>query len=239
MQSVTNWLAALVVNTVLLLPAIPAKLLTNWGLLNAWILGVIVWGGLGWRGYSIVLVYFAAGTLITRVGFARKAARGIAEKRGGQRGPENVWGSAAVAAFCTLGYLVHPQPLWQLAYTASLATKLSDTTATEVGKAYGRTTFLITTLRPVPAGTEGAVSVEGTLAGIGGSLVIALCGLLVGFVDSWGFLWCLVAAFVATTCESLIGATIQQRGWLTNEMTNVLNTAIGALVAAALAIWTR
>jgi uncharacterized protein (TIGR00297 family) len=231
-----QWLIGLLVNTLLLIPAWPAKLLTPAGLASAWILGVLVWGTFGWQGYFVILVYFALGTLVTKLGFARKVALGIAEKRGGMRGPENVWGSALTGTVCAIGFLFLPHPLWQLAYTASLATKLSDTTASEVGKAFGKRTFLITTLRPVPPGTEGAVSLEGTLAGVLGSLVLALVGLAVGFVHPMGVLWCLVAAFVATTCESLIGATLQERGFLTNETVNIINTAIGALVAAGLGL---
>lgn len=231
-----SWLAALFVNTLLLIPAWPAQLLTPSGLASAWILGVLIWGVFGWQGYCVILVYFALGTLVTKLGFARKTALGIAEKRGGMRGPENVWGSALTATVCALGFLLLPNPLWQLAYTASLATKLSDTTASEVGKAYGKRTFLITTLLPVPPGTEGAVSLEGTLAGVGGSLVLALVGWTVGLLHPIGLLWCTIAAFVATTCESLIGATLQERGFLTNETVNIINTAIGALVAAALGL---
>ncbi|CAN0409503.1 unnamed protein product, partial [Ectocarpus sp. 13 AM-2016] len=40
-------------------------------------------------------------------------------------------------------------------------------------QAYGKHTFLITTFKPVPAGTEGAVSLEGTLAGVVGSVIIS------------------------------------------------------------------
>lgn len=231
-----DWLIALLINTLLGIAAYlaPVRLLTPGGLLNAWGLGVLVWGGLGPRGYLVILAYFGLGSLVTRLGFARKAAKGIAEARGGARGPANVWGSALVAALCTLGYLLVPDPAWLLAYTASLTTKLSDTTASEVGKAYGRSTFLITTLRPVPAGTEGAVSLEGTLAGIGGSLVLAGLGWWVGLIPAVGIFWCVIAAFVATTCESLIGATLQEQGYLTNETTNMLNTAIGAVVAVVL-----
>jgi uncharacterized membrane protein len=43
---------------------------------------------------------------------------------------------------------------------ASLATKLSDTFASEIGKAYGKTTFLITTLERVEPGTEGLCTTE-------------------------------------------------------------------------------
>ncbi|CAN0554328.1 unnamed protein product, partial [Ectocarpus sp. 8 AP-2014] len=40
-------------------------------------------------------------------------------------------------------------------------------------QAYGKHTFLITTFKPVAAGTEGAVSLEGTLAGVVGSIIIS------------------------------------------------------------------
>lgn len=59
---------------------------------------------------------------------------------------------------------------------ASLASKLSDTVSSEVGKAYGRTTYLATSFKVVPRGTEGAVSLEGTLAGLAAAVVFAAIG---------------------------------------------------------------
>lgn len=96
---------------------------------------------------------------MTKVKEREKEVAGIAEGRGGARGPENVWGSAATAALCAIAGSIWPtwQPYLAIAFVASLATKLSDTTASEIGKAYGKTTYLITTLRQVPRGTEGAV----------------------------------------------------------------------------------
>lgn len=69
-----------------------------------------------------------------------KEAAGIAEGRGGARGPENVWGSAATAAACALAAVGFPAqaPLLALGYVASLATKLSDTCGSEIGKAFGK-----------------------------------------------------------------------------------------------------
>ncbi|NJL44585.1 MAG: TIGR00297 family protein [Leptolyngbyaceae cyanobacterium SM2_3_12] len=244
------WLVGGVINTILLALAwgLPKKLLTPAGYLHAWVLGVLIWGAMGWHGYGVIMVYFLAGSAVTRLGMARKEAAGIAENRSGARGPENVWGSALTAAICALAIAVikgwgsdnliiitFGVPLLALAYVASLSTKLSDTTASEVGKAYGQRTFLITTLKPVPAGTEGAVSVEGTLAGFVGSAVIALVGWGVGLITPWGIGVCLIAAFLATTLESLIGATLQdQIPWLTNELVNVINTTLGALMAGVL-----
>lgn len=240
------WLVGALLNSGLLVLAwfAPKKLLTPSGYIHAWVLGVLIWGCLGWRGYTVVMVYFLVGSGVTRIGMARKQAAGIAEKRSGARGPENVWGSALVATLCALGIwtiraLIPTAALWVtllwLGYVSSFSTKLSDTTASEVGKAYGKRTFLITTLKPVPAGTEGAVSLEGTLAGVLGSAVIALVGWAVGIISPIGMGICLIAAFVATNAESLIGATLQTRwNWLTNEQVNIINTAIGALVAIGL-----
>ncbi|HEY9826680.1 MAG TPA: TIGR00297 family protein [Stenomitos sp.] len=236
-QTWNPWLLGILLNLGLGLLTWPVirKLLTPAGLLHAWILGVVVWATLGWPGYLVVAVYFIVGSGVTKIGMAEKEAAGIAEKRSGARGPENVWGSALVGTLCALGTLVLPtatHPLLALGYVASFSTKLSDTSASEIGKAYGKHTFLITTLKPVPRGTEGAVSLEGTLAGVVGSVAIALVGWLAGLISPLGIALCVLAAFVATNLESVIGATLQHRfAWLTNELVNVLNTLIGAAVA--------
>jgi len=230
------WLAGILLHTGLIAIAflLPKKLLTPAGYGNAWLLGVMIWLAFGWRGYATVLFYFFVGSAVTKIGMAEKEALGIAEARGGIRGPGNVWGSALTGALC--GLLAIAFPTWQallaLGFVASLSTKLSDTTATEIGKAYGKRTFLITTLSPVPKGTEGAVSLEGTLAGVLGSLALAAVAYAIGLVSLIGVAVCAIAAFVATTVESLIGATIEDRlSWLTHDLVNIINTTVGAIVA--------
>jgi uncharacterized protein (TIGR00297 family) len=245
----TPWLIGIGLNTVLLAIAYfaPKKLLTPAGYIHAWILGVILWGTLGWQGYAVMMFYFLVGSAVTRIGMAKKEAAGIAEKRSGARGPENVWGSALTGTICALvayalGFSESAEvlaviPLLLLGYVASLSTKLSDTSASEVGKAYGKHTFLITTLKPVPPGTEGAVSLEGTLAGVVASVAIALIGWAVNLINPLGVLLCVIAAFIATNLESVIGATLQSKfDWLTNEVVNILNTLIGAIAAILLAL---
>jgi uncharacterized protein (TIGR00297 family) len=250
-DSVNPWLFGIGLNTILLAVVwiIPKKLLTPSGVFHAWLLGILIWGTLGWQGYIIVAFYFLVGSYATRIGMAKKEAQGIAEKRSGARGPENVWGSALTAALCALGVGIIDSGIFAevetslirslllLGYVASFCTKLSDTCASEVGKAYGKSTFLITTLKPVPPGTEGAVSLEGTFAGLIASVVQALIGWAVGLIDVAGIFWCVLAAFIATNIESVIGATLQSRfSWLTNELVNILNTLIGSLVAILVAL---
>jgi uncharacterized protein (TIGR00297 family) len=243
-------LLAVSINTILAAIAwiLPKKLLTPTGLLHGWLLGVIIWGILGWQGYAVVMFYFLVGSAVTRIGIAEKEAAGIAEQRSGARGPENVWGSALTATLCALGILIcvlYGTPastrllirLLLLGYVASLSTKLADTCASEIGKAYGRRTFLITTLQAVPRGTEGAVSLEGTIAGVVASVAIAVLGWTIGLITPVGIGICVLSAFIATNLESVIGATLQTRlRWLTNEIVNILNTLIGAIAAMTLAL---
>ena len=152
------WAIAFTINAILLAIAFisPKKLLTPVGNINGAILGVLVWGTLGWRGYLIVILYFAVGSGLTFVRIEQKEAEGIAEERSGMRGAGNVWSSALTATICAIATLFYPliKQLFVLGYVASFCTKLADTTASEVGKAYGKTTYLITTLKPVPRGTE-------------------------------------------------------------------------------------
>ncbi|MFS8784257.1 DUF92 domain-containing protein, partial [Synechococcus sp. R6-7] len=186
-----------------------------------------------------VAAYFLIGTAVTKLGIRRKQAQGIAEKREGARGPENVWGSALTGAVCALGYAFFPHPLWWLGYSASFAAKLADTVSSEVGKAYGRKTFLITTFQSVPAGTEGAVSLEGSLAGV--AAAAGMAGLAWGIGGEWvgespfwlGICW--LAGILATLAESWMGVVLQPRlAWMTNEVVNSIQTTLAALLAVGL-----
>jgi len=173
---------------------------------------------------------------------------GIAEGRGGRRGPENVWGSAATALLCALASVpayaskMSRDPLfgitrnlYVLGFVSSLATKLADTFASEIGKAYGKTTFLITTFKKVEPGTEGAVSAEGTIAALIGGSILPCYALAIGLLNDFTSVGiATVAAFLATNAESFIGAFLQgKKGleWMTNEVVNFFNTVIGAGIA--------
>lgn len=234
-----HWALALLINALLIAVAQRLPLLTRAGWVHAGVLGTLLLGSLDWPGWWAVVLYLALGSLVTRLGFRRKHDQGLAEARGGRRGPENVWGSAATGAALALLSVVPSAPvlLLKLGFAASFSAKLADTFGSEIGKRWGRHTVLITTLQPVPPGTEGAISFEGTLASLLGSALMALVmqqlGLLQGPVS-----WLLVTTVgvIATLLESLIGAGLQQRfSWLSNELVNALQTLIAALLAMALA----
>ena len=85
------------------------------------------------------------GTAVTKLKIKQKEAQGVAEKRGGRRGPESVIGSSAAGCVCALLSIYHVggtafSELWRLGFVASFCTKLRDTVSSEIGKAFGRTT---------------------------------------------------------------------------------------------------
>jgi uncharacterized protein (TIGR00297 family) len=214
-----------------------SKALTPAGTAHAYALALLLYSTMGWRGWGVAVLYLGLGVAVTRVKMQLKEERGIAEGRGGRRGPENVWGSAWVGALCALLSLARPdlKSILHVGFVASFATKLSDTFASEIGKAYGRNTYLITTLRPVSPGTEGAVSMEGTLAGVVGSAFIAAFGYFTGMITKRGVISALIASFVATNIESVLGATLQGSApWITNEIVNAILILIGAVIGMAL-----
>jgi uncharacterized protein (TIGR00297 family) len=202
------------------------------------VIGTAITTGLGLRGLAVMVAFFVLGTAATRLGYANKARRGLAQERGGVRGWRHACANGAVPAALALLALVAPadtRALWVLAYAASVATAAADTCASEIGKAYGRRAVLITTLRPVAPGTEGAVSTEGTLGGLAGGALVAAAGVAAGLYG-WSFAaLAAAAALVGSVAESVVGAVSERRGWMGNDLLNALNTAIGALVAVLLA----
>ena len=229
------WIQALLLNTVLIAVAQRAPLLTPAGWVHAGALGTILWGCLGWRGWVAVVAYLVLGSLVTRVGLREKQERGLAEARGGRRGPENVWGSAATGASLALliGAGVAPRSLLLVGFSASFAAKLADTFGSEIGKRWGRRPVLITTLRSVPPGTEGAISLAGTLASAAGSVLMTLVMWQLQLLPSISVsLVVMLIGLLATLAESLLGALAQDRfRWLSNELVNALQTLLAAVMA--------
>ena len=202
----TTWATAFLLNGVLIALAQRLPLLTRAGWCHAGILGTVLWGCLGWQGWITVVIYLALGSLVTKVGFQHKQRQGLAEARGGRRSPANVWGSAAVGAVLALliGSGLGPEPLLLVGFSASFAAKLADTFGSEIGKRYGRTTVLITTLRRVAPGTEGAVSLEGTLASAVGSLLMTAVVVAVQLVPAGPVAWWVAASWILASSPTTV-----------------------------------
>jgi uncharacterized protein (TIGR00297 family) len=228
-------LIGLAINAVLAALAYAAKTVDLSGVIAGIFLGTAIYGFLDWRGFVLLLAFFVIGSGATKLGYRRKAAQNLAQEKGGRRGARHAFANAGVAAIAALFAAATPFQVYStLAFAGAFATAAADTASSEIGQLLGRRTFLLTNFKAVPRGTEGAVSLEGTLAGIVASLVLAVLGVLVGLYDWNGVLPVVLAAFIGTTFESIVGAALEKRQLLDNEALNFLNTLVGALAAAAL-----
>ena len=197
-------------------------------------IGVAVFVGMGWSGWIMLFATFLAAAITTRVGQRKKTTLGIAEGRGGRRGAGNAIANTGLAAFAALISVgVFRADLARLAMVAALVTAASDTVASEIGKAFGRTTWLVTTFRRVRPGTSGAVSLEGTAAGIVSAAVLASVAVWLGLMPSSSIALVVVAATIAALIEGALGATLEDRGILNNDALNFVNALIGAGLAVA------
>ncbi len=212
-------------------------IMTRNGWISAGALGTILWGCIGFFGWISVVIYLILGSLVTKVGFQYKQNIGIAEKRGGRRGPENVWGSAATGVIFAIMIKLNilNQSILEVAFAASFAAKLADTFGSEIGKRFGRNTFLITTLQKVKKGTEGGISLEGTFASLFGSCLMSYFMLLLGIISTKAdFFIVLISGFIATIAESIIGARYQEKYHLSNEFVNFIQTTLSSIISIVL-----
>lgn len=231
---------AVVANLVVATLGYAARTVSVSGAICGTVIGIVVFVAVGWQGWVLLLVTFIAASVATRIGRARKQLLGIGEERGGRRGAGNAIANTGVAAIAALlaGLDVHPGAA-RLAFVAALVAGGSDTIASEIGKACGRRTWSITTLRRVAPGTSGAMSLEGTTAGLLGAIGLAFVAVALGIVGSGPVALLVIAATAGALLESWLGATLEAPGILNNDMLNFINTATAAAVLLGFARWLR
>lgn len=190
-----------------------------------------------------LLLLFALTFGATRLGRERKARAGLAEDRKGRNAAQVLANLAAAALASFLGWWIahsyqhapdpgqsHTGIAGTLAMVAALAEATADTVSSEIGQAFGGTPRTVLTLRPVPAGTDGAMSWTGTTAGMIGAAILA-----VSAVPALGLTWAEAAVVWAAGVaglffDSLLGATAERRGWLGNDLVNFSSTAFSAVL---------
>ncbi len=194
-----------------------------------------LFAGAGPAGFAVLGVLFLLTWLSTRVGHHRKHELGLAEHVEG-RGGWQVSANLAVAAFGSILFGAAGNSSWLIAVVSALAEAATDTVASEIGQGRTRTARLITTWKVVPAGTDGGITLVGSLAGLAASLVIALTATFAGMIPRI-HIWIPVATgFTGMLADSILGDLCQRRGWINNETVNVCGTLIAAVLGFALAL---
>ena len=233
-------LVAVGVNAAVALAVALLRLVAPSGAVAGLVLGTVILAFGGWPAYALLWVFFLAGTAATRLGYRAKVARGVAQAESGRRGARHAIANCGVAAVILLvaGGRRDPLPAAVFAAVAgSFAAALADTLGTEVGSLAGRRPISLFSLAPVPAGTPGAVSWQGTAVGAAGALLVGALAWALGVVSPSLVPAIGLAGVAGSLAESALADLGGRRGFrLDHEFSNALNTLVGAAVAAEIAL---
>lgn len=238
MQSL--WAQGLLANALLIAASVRLRLLSRSGNAAGFVIGALIYGSLGWRGWVVLLAFFLGGTAATKFRFSDKQRMGVAQDGHGRRRWRHAWANAGTGVACALGVLAcegRGLPLQaealRWAFVGTFAAALSDTLSSEFGQLAGKAPRLITTGAIVPVGTDGGITLAGTLMGILGAALLSLLGRSIGLTPVRATLPLLMAGLAGNLLDSLLGATLERSGRLNNEGVNFINTLGGAALGYA------
>jgi uncharacterized protein (TIGR00297 family) len=201
------------------------------GVVITWLLFTSVGPG----AFAAVAAVFVLAFLTTRLGYGHKQFLGTAERRGG-RTASQVLANLGMAGICGVASVLTRRPeLWLLGLSAALAEAAADTVSSEYGQARATSAYLMTTWELVPAGTDGGISLPGTLAGSAASILLALICVAAGLVPRRWVAAVLAAGILGMFADSYLGAWLERRRRLNNDQVNFLSTVIAALLAVLIA----
>ena len=213
-----------------------ARTVSTSGAIGGAVIGTVIWIGAGWQGWLLLMLTFVLASVASRVGLRRKSLLNIAEESGGRRGVGNAIANTGVAAIAAIiastTYATEPA---LVGFVAALTAAGSDTIASEIGKAFGRRTYLVYPFGAVPPGTPGAVSMEGTIAGLAGAVALGAFGVSIGLSRPSVLVPIVAGAMIGAFVESALAATLEHRGILNNDALNFINTAVAVAAAVVLA----
>jgi uncharacterized protein (TIGR00297 family) len=218
---------------IILLVVYKLRKLTLAGTVIAGFIAISIYYGFVLPGITMLAAFFILATIATSFGKEQKKMfeeKAEPERRDAYQVLANGGVSGILGILNSfMPWLIYPCPLIVL-MAASLASATADTLSSELGTIYGKRFYNILTLKPEEKGKDGVISIEGTLIGVAGSATIAI---VYALFSGWsnGF-WVIIAAGTAGNLfDSLLGATLERRGYLKNDAVNFLNTLFAALVA--------
>ncbi|MGC8676442.1 MAG: DUF92 domain-containing protein [Candidatus Micrarchaeia archaeon] len=202
------------------------------GVISAIALGlaVLILGGAAGPYFLFALLLFLVlSAAVTELGRVKKQGIGQYEKsRGWRNVAANGTPALAIAAIYFANLSIHfaPYSLLIVAYASSIAAITADKFAHEIGIMDG-TPITLLTMKKAAKGTSGAVTALGTLAGLGGALIIGASVLLVYSSLAYALI-IMLAGFLGNVVDTLLGY-FEEHGFGNTHTSNLGCAIAGAL----------
>ena len=181
------------------------------------------------RIFWVLLLVFAVTLAATRAGRRRKQEMRMAEASAGRSA------SQVIANLGIAGVVVALAPTaWPLLALAALAEVAADTCSSEIGMAFPGATVLLTSWKRVAPGVDGAISLRGTAAAVTAATLVSSAAVLMKLVSGQHAMAVIYAGLIGTIVDSLLGALLERRGFLNNDVVNLLSSAASVAIMAAI-----
>lgn len=208
------------------------RAVTEGGALMGALVAFLLMNAAGLNALFPLIAVFVLTLLATRWRADRKRILGVGERRGGRKASQ-VLANLGAAGMCALAAAYYPRESATLmtGAMAVLAEAAADTVSSEAGQAMASQPRLIVGFKPVPIGTNGAISAEGSTAGFLAACVVAWTGALAGVIP-WR--WAPIVAATGTAgmlFDSILGATLENRDKMGNDSVNFVSTVFAADLA--------
>jgi uncharacterized protein (TIGR00297 family) len=212
--------------------ALRLRSVTLGGAIAGSLVSIAIYLGYSAGGFAALATVFVLTAVATRIGFSRKQRFGTAEDQKG-RGAMQVLANLLVAAvLAVLGGVFEMAPWLSVLMVAALAEAAADTVSSECGQAWSQRVYLIINFRRVAVGTDGGISVAGTVAGICAGAIVAAVSYRLHILAFHSSVLAGTAGILGMFADSLLGATFERRRWLGNNGVNFLSTVTAAALAA-------
>ena len=201
------------------------------------------------NGLTPLILLFVLTFVSTRAGWPTKARTGLAESRRGRSAAQVIANLSVAAlsvsaqsaimvqgslAYCCVSVLndAWAMKVVRVMCLAALVEATADTVSSEIGQAFGGDPVLIVGLHRVVPGTDGAVTLLGSGTGLAAGALVAIAGGWSIHLSVGATLTALGAGICGLFVDSLMGATVERRGWLGNDLVNFASTLFAAILAA-------
>ncbi|UCE36974.1 MAG: DUF92 domain-containing protein [Thermoplasmata archaeon] len=233
------------------------KVLDIWGCILAFIIGAVIgiFGGIMWL---ILLLFFLITSFgATKYKYSLKKERGVSEGKIGERHFKNVLANGLAPAYIAIlsfedFHFIEEKWIAEVAFVAAISVAASDTVASELGVFSDKTYLITNPKKRVKPGTSGGVSMLGQSWALIAASYTALMGWIVLFLipqalpseigaisfetisatNSYILIIIpLIVGFLGCQLDSVLGATLERIGLLSNNGVNLVATSCGGLIA--------
>ena len=221
------------------------------GSILAILLGMLLIGYSDFLWFLLMLFFLLVSYWVTIFKYRRKKEMGISQGKVGERGVRNVVANGIIPLIIAL----FSSPLDEVSeglsgilFLVAISIAASDSFGSEIGVLSGKPRLITDPRRIVEPGVDGGVTLLGNLAALMGGVLMAGAGYMLvtdrlitsgpHMLEASVFVVILTVGmgWIGCQIDSLLGATLQSRGLISNNMVNFITILLGVVIVTPLYI---